>query len=288
MKTRLAQIFAVFGIICIAAYIFGPWSYTEKTTEALAPLTTSPARYVTQIIYDENDIHNPNRGTGVSATGTVNTTVQNTTQPSATNPAETNTSATAANDIPNDINGIINFYNNSLDKTTGLKKVGYTRNLTLCKAQIIGDKTNDQGVRNMVNVNNSDTAPSDLVKLDAAMVKSASGTSQGGKYVFVIELNDKTTNKNVKNGDGGYLGILGYDEVNSLVSTVAESALGIDGAKLSENYTCNMTKGKLQLTANPDGTVESVSFSGTQGGTGRVLIANVDLAVDLTSAYAVR
>lgn len=256
----------------------------EETT-AFVPLTK------VEVQYEPNDPENPNNKGSGAISNTTLPNVPGTTlapDPSTVTGATTTTANSApSSTVPTDKAGIIAYFNSGIDKATSLQRKSHAKLLTKCVISALGDKTNDEGVKGMVN--KTDTAPvaSDLVKLTDIMVKSATSSTENGKTILNISLNNVSAGTEIAKGQGGYVGILDFNETKTIVAEVAKQILGEDGIELkSPKYT--LSSGEYKVTMNTDGSIESVDFTCNQSGNGKVvLVVNVDLGVNITVKYGI-
>lgn len=279
MKDHLSKIIAV-SLPLILAFSIQECSTRNapetESTEAITEIRTSEI-----IVYDPNDPNNPanhtteEEDTNNDVSGEV-TGTDNETDPSASGLT-----------LPTDKSGIINLYNSALDKTSGIKRTSYTRKLTLCKITMLGDKTNDPKVQELSAMDDKNPAASNLVKLNDSMVSNASAKEEGGNFIFEITLGNHSSGQNIKNGDGGFVGMVEFNETKSLVKSIAKEALGLD-VDMKDNPKYELSAGKYTITIDSQsGKLKNVKHSFTEGGEGKVSIATVTLSIDLTAEYAV-
>jgi hypothetical protein len=272
MKSKIIKI--VTGIVICAAVIFGvvffQFEKNKKDDETITAESTAPATTQEQTTLPAGE-------------GEASSSVQTTVSAGNETPA---TTLPATQTVPSDKAGIINLYNTALGKSSGLKRTSYKRTLTQCKVGFpVGDKTNDSKVQALANRNDTTPAASDLVKLNEAMVASASSRVDGKTAVLEIALNQKDSDKNVKKGDGGYVGIVDFAETSELVKNIAKEALGLDTA-LKDNPVYHLTEGKYIVKINLDtGAITGVEFSCQEGGEGRVSITSLSLGIAIQAAY---
>ncbi|MDR1629390.1 MAG: hypothetical protein LBS36_04135 [Oscillospiraceae bacterium] len=275
MRNYLSKILAL-SLPVILAFSIQECSYRNAPTEPETTTQTQPSEI---IIYDPSDPRNPSNQTQTSTEPT------DTIDPSG-NPA-TSSPAPGDNTLPTDKAGIISMFNSALDKSSSLKRVSYTRKLTKCKIGFpIGDKTNDAKVQALSAMNDTAPAANNLVKLNDGMVSSATPKQEGSNFVFEITLNNATAGQDVKNGEGGFVGLIDYAETKTLVTNIAKEALGLD-VSLKENPKYEFSAGKYTVTINSQtGAITKVKHSFTEGGSGKVSVTSVELSIDITAEYS--
>jgi len=226
------------------------------------------------IIYDPDDPNNPaNQG--------------NTAAPEFPDGEETTNGDVQVSAVPTDTAGIVDYYNTALGKTSSLKRTSFTRTLTKCVVSPgVGDRTDDADVQRLANINDTSSAASDLVSLDAAFVKSASARESGGDVILEIILNDVTSDKDIKKVEKGHVGVVTFDETVALVKTIAKEVFKLSTEIKKVNY-YNLNSGKYTVTVDKEtGRIKSVIHSFSESGEGKALVATVTLAIDIKAEYA--
>lgn len=272
MRKKLVRIIG--GVVACAAIVavvlwlqFGKGKTEEETTAQ----TTALPQTETQTTLPAGE---------PETSGVVATTVGSSSEtPDSTTKPQSQT-------LPTDKAGILSFYNGALDKTPGLKRTSYKRTLTQCKVGFpVGDKTNDSKVQALANMDDSAPVASDLVKLDDAMVASASSRVEGKTGIIEITLNKRDSGQSIQKGEGGYVGIVNFAETSELVKNIAKEALGLDTA-LKDNPVYHLTDGKYIVKINLEtGAVSSVEFSCNESGEGRVSITSLSLGIAIQASY---
>lgn len=275
MRNYLSKVLAL-SLPVILAFSIQECSNRNVPTE---PATTTQPQPSEIIVYDPNDPRNPANQTQIgseSTSGNEQTTVG----------SGDVTQSPGGSTMPTEKAGIISMFNSALDKTSGLKRVSYTRKLTKCKIKLLGDKTNDPKVQELSAMNNTTATASDLVKLNDSMVSAATAKQSGSNYVFEITLNNKSGNQDSKSGDGGFVGIVDFAETKTLVHQIAKDALNLD-VELKDKPEYEFSAGKYTVTVNSQtGQLVNVKHSFTEGGSGKVSVTSVELSIDITAEYS--
>lgn len=165
------------------------------------------------------------------------------TTPGAPAPAPGNTK-------PADKTAGVKLYNDALAKAT---KVSATVTRMMNKGEAAGlANLMELGVPAEFNQENVPLDGAKLSQLDANSVASMDCVEQGDNYVMTFMLNSLETDATAAPGNGGYMYLLDYNTINTLIDTIGKK-LGGDSFKLTVDEATaklTMSQGKLVVTVN--------------------------------------
>ena len=210
--------------------------------------------------------------------------------------------------VPADTAGIVAYYNAALGKTR-MQRVSYKRTMMKIAARaafgILNEQNlqDDPGVQELGNVDETKTAPSDLVALQAGWVTEAGSSVSGNAATLTIRLKERAMDQNdtafnPKPGTNGYVSTVDKPTAEQLV---IDSAMALSGGILSRvdvtRTVFGLSGGVYTVTVDTStGKIKNVRFSVTQSAEGdakcRVSIvplsvsASVTMRWDTAAAYA--
>ena len=296
MKRFLAVILTLtlaLGFAACGSQEKNPTTTTEHTT---APRDSSAVSAETTADSTESTTAAPSGGT-TNGTQTTGTTIMRTesdpsgsTAPPTTICGGIGTSSSVAQ--------VLQMYHYALEKTPGLKRTLYTRDLTACTVKAFGynvDLGGDETIKNEAKAHDTKPIPHDLPKLTPEMVQRAFAQVQGDSVTLTIQLKEYNGIANPTVAKDGYVGVLDYETTRKMVSDIALdlSKRMLGGMVTSLNITqaqFTLTKGKIIVTAKKDGTIRSAVCTGSEAVTGKAkangfVPATATLAADVKSEY---
>lgn len=200
-----------------------------------------------------------------------------------------------SDNLPEEQTDIVELFNSCLENSDTLKRTNYQRSLLYCNAKMMNRDINIceffPDINDIVGINDTNEAGNDLAVLDESQVKCANILEKNEKTAtYKIELNDAISDQNITSGQGGYWGVLEFDEISELIVS-STSQIGVDGVEVGDEMTINLTEGILQVVIDLDsGKIISAECSYKEGGTGKIKYAvistNVDLQVEQKMTYA--
>lgn len=180
-------------------------------------------------------------------------------------PTENNGGTSTGITKPADKAAAVNLYNDAVGKITSTSAT-ITRKLNSGTAAGLADLM-DLGVPAEFDLNNAPLEGAKLSKLDAANVSSMKCEEKGDNYVITFNLNSVSGNSSLKAGDGGYMYVLDYATITSLIDTIGHK-LGGDGFNLTVNESSAklaLSNGQLIVTMNKTtGALSAVQLSFVQ------------------------
>ena len=273
MKRVLACLLALsLTLIFVACGGNGDETTTTATTTA-ADTTTDPNAPTTT-----TDPNAPTTTTDPNAPTT-------TTKPDDTTTTKPGDPPTPAFVLPSGNDAILAYYNNGLTKTPGLKLVAEKRTLVYGEAvakiaslNLVEDYNlhNNNDVKAKANYDRTGLSnPSNLIALNTGMIKDATAKMEGDDVVLTINLKDEKNAKPTK-VQGGYVGLVDYDEAEKLIIGVAtemgKDVLKQKGGKVADDAVIvktmdfTMSAGKYVVKMTKAGAIKSVSYSVKEGG----------------------
>ena len=188
--------------------------------------------------------------------------------------------------VPTDMAGIIAYYNAALGKTN-LRRASFKRTMTKVSSWAVWglvdepDMQDWPSVKRLANVDETKTAPSDLVPLQAGWVREASAKEGEGTVALTIWLRDHDYAEiDPKPGTYGYVGTL--DKPTAEVMVFDASVILTNGVLTSADVTkalFALTDGVYTVVIDTQaGTIKSVRFSATQAADGEAKCTAVSIA----------
>jgi len=194
--------------------------------------------------------------------------------------------STAAGEVPTDIAGIVAYYNAALGNTK-MRRASFQRTMTKVSSWAVfglvdePDMQDWGSVKRLANVDETASAPSDLVALQAGWVKEASASESGGKATLTIRLKDHDFAEiDPKPGTYGYVGTM--DLATAEVMVFDASVILTNGILTSADVVkalFALTGGAYTVTIDTQtGKIESVRFTGTQAADGEAKCRAISIA----------
>ena len=212
-------------------------------------------------------------------------------KPTETTPAEStwaypDETETGAGEVPSDMAGVVAYYNTALGRTA-MRRATFQRTMTKVSSWAVWglvdepDMQDWPSVKRLANVDETKTAPSDLVPLRPEWVREASGSESGGTATLTIRLKDNPFAEiDPKPGTYGYVGTMDKAMAEQMVFDA--SVILTNGVLTSADVTkalYALTDGNYTITIDTQtGKIKSVRFTGTQAADGEAKCKAVSIA----------
>jgi hypothetical protein len=281
MKKRLAFLLALSLALGFAACAGNPG---PKTTQPAAAETTAAPPAATETAVAETSIGELDAAATETATG------------ETTAPGEPIA-------LPTDTAGVVAYYNAALGRT-GLRRASFKRTMTKVTAWAAFGLVDEQdlqdwrSVQALANVDETKTAPSDLVALQPGWVREASASASGGTATLTIRLKDHALGAfDPKPGAYGYVSTIDKASAEQLV--IDASIALTNGILTSADVTkalFGLENGVYTVTVDTaTGKIKSLRFTATQSADGEAKCrasivpvpgkATITLRGDMIAAY---
>ena len=217
------------------------------------------------------------------STDEAETTAEGESAPDMTAPGE---SETGVGDVPTDMAGIVAYYNAALGKTA-MRRATFKRTMTKVKSWAVWGLVDEQdmqdwpSVQRLANVDETKSAPSDLVALRPELIREASAKENDGTATLTIRLKDHAFEEiDPKPGTYGYLVTL--DKATAEKMVFDASVILTNGVLTSADVTkalFSLTDGSYTVTIDTQtGKIKTVRYTGTQAADGEAKCRAVSIA----------
>jgi len=188
--------------------------------------------------------------------------------------------------VPADMAGIVAYYNAALGKTA-MRRTAFKRTMTKVSSWAVWglvdepDMQDWPSVQRLANVDETKSAPSDLVALRPDWVREASSSTGDGTATLMIRLKDHAPEEiDPKPGTYGYVGTLDKPTAEQMVFDA--SVILTNGILTSADVTralFALTDGVYTVAIDTQtGKIKSVRFTGTQAADGEAKCRAVSIA----------
>ena len=189
-------------------------------------------------------------------------------------------------EIPTDTAGVVAYYNAALGKTR-MRRASFQRTMTDVSSWAVFGLVDERdmqewpSVKRLANVDETQSAPSDLVALKPEWVKEASIGVDGGTAALTIRLKDHPFEEiDPKPGTYGYVGTM--DLATAEVMVFDASVILTNGILTSADVTkalFALTNGVYTVTIDTrTGMITGVRFTGTQAADGEAKCRAISIA----------
>jgi len=193
---------------------------------------------------------------------------------------------TSAGDVPTDMAGIVAYYNAALGKTA-MRRASFKRTMTKVASWAVWglvdepDMQDWPSVKRLANVDETKSAPSDLVALRPEWIREASASESDSTATLTIRLKDHAFEEiDPKPGTYGYLVTL--DKATAEQMVFDASVILTNGVLTSADVTkalFSLTDGVYTVAIDTQtGKITNVRFSGTQAADGEAKCRAVSIA----------
>ena len=191
-----------------------------------------------------------------------------------------------AGEVPTDLAGIVSYYNAALGNTN-LRRASFKRTMTKVSSWAVWGLVDEPdmqdwgSVKRLANVDETASAPSDLVALRPEWVKEANASESDGTATLNIRLKDHDFAEiDPKPGTYGYVGTM--DLATAEVMVFDASVILTNGILTSADVTkalFALTGGAYTVAIDTQtGRIKSVRFTGTQAADGEAKCRAVSIA----------
>ena len=164
---------------------------------------------------------------------------------------------------------LLDMYNKALATSGSLKRTQFRRSIATgglwrtSEPEAVLDLPKEEGMPELIALNETQQAASDLTALDESRVKSIAHSRQNGKDIITIQLRDYSKADLNNKSEAGYVGITTLDESKVLVKDIARSMYSIGAVSISSSTT-TMSGGTITATLSDSGQIESVNYTAKQ------------------------